>query len=84
MKSTTTTEKGTTTMNSPTEVTIVERTEKSGRTGYKAVREGIVPTDITIGLMDSPLDVLKVLRNMKSAGMLNPETPITFAGSSVR
>ena len=71
-------------MNTPALITITHRLEASGRSGYKALREGDIPTDITIGLMSSDENVLEVLHNMKNAGMLDADTPINFRGEIVR
>jgi hypothetical protein len=60
------------------EIKIMFFLHKTGESGYKAIREGILPTDITTHLMPSPEEVLEVLVNMKNAGMISADDPILY------
>jgi hypothetical protein len=60
------------------EIKIMFFLHKTGESGYKAIREGIIPTDITTHLRQSPEEVLGVLVNMKNTGMIDADEPILY------
>ncbi len=65
-------------MNTTKEIKIMFFLFKTGESGYKAIREGVITTDITTHLMESPEQVLEVLVNMRNAGMIDADEPILY------